>query len=88
MIIDGSPLKPLLRGLLVRLREGEKMPNRVTTVRMVRVRGGTEIQGIASSDRGTKYILNSVVVLHPRGKKHEYENEIAEAIESVLEGRH
>lgn len=64
------------------------MPNRITTVRMVRVRGGTEIQGIASSDRGTKYILNSVVVLHPRGKQKDFETEISQAIENVLEGRH
>lgn len=87
MIIDGDPLKPLIRGSLVRLREGVFMGNRVTAVRMVTVRSGTELQGIARSDRGTKYILGSIVVVHQPGMRKEVQSEIAAAVEMILKGR-
>lgn len=74
-------------GHLVRLREGEKMPNRVTAVRMKRVRSGTQIDGIARSDRGTKYVLGSIVVIHQPGMKHEVLDEISAAVETILKGR-
>lgn len=71
----------------MRLREGDLMANRVTAVRMVTVRSGTEIQGVARSDRGTKYILGSIVVIHQPGMRKEVQAEITSAVEMILKGR-
>lgn len=45
------------------------MGNKVLEVRYKRLRSGIELQGIARSDRGTKYIEDSIVIpLGPDGK--------------------
>lgn len=45
------------------------MGNKITEIRYRKIRNGIELQGIARSDRGTKYIEDSLVIpLGPGGK--------------------
>lgn len=57
------------------------MGNKITEVQYKRLRSGIELRGIARSDRGTKYIEDSIVV--PFGPKGEYPSK--DALESAIQ---
>jgi hypothetical protein len=52
-------------------------------VRQKMVRGGIELQAISKSNRGTKYISDSIVVLHEAGQKYPSRQQIMAAIEEL-----
>lgn len=62
------------------------MANKVTGIRVREVASGTEVQGIARSDRGSKYIAGSIVVLHLPGMRKQVKKEIAAAVEMLING--
>lgn len=61
------------------------MGNRITEVRQRLVRGGIELQGIARSDRGTKYIEDSLVIVFGPDRKYPSKEEIQAGVKQLLE---
>ena len=61
------------------------MPRPVVEIRRRSVRSGVEIQGISRSDRGTKYISDSVVIETAGKSKEEIENAVAAGVARILE---
>ena len=62
------------------------MGNKITEVRSKLLRSGVELQGIARSDRGTKYIVGSLVIPFEPGKKHPTKEAMERGIKTLLEG--
>ncbi len=59
------------------------MGNQITIIKEVRVPGGIEVQAIARSDRGTKYIVKSVVVLRGDKTPAEWKSALGKAVQEV-----
>lgn len=63
------------------------MGNRITEVRQRLLRSGVELQGIARSDRGTKYIEDSLVIPFGPDKKYPSKTEIEAGVKQLLEAQ-
>lgn len=59
------------------------MGNLATSFRLIPVRGGVELQGIAKSDRGSKYILDSVVILFEEGQQKATKEQLEAAVRQL-----
>lgn len=60
------------------------MKKTIFEIRQKMVRGGVELQGIAKSDRGTKFIEDSIVVLTPPGEKRPTKEQLQAAIAELI----
>jgi len=61
------------------------MGNRIDSFKLVDVPGGVEVLGMTRSDRGTRYILKSVVIMTEGLSKAEINDKIQKAIEGMQE---
>ncbi len=59
------------------------MGNRVFSISYKKVRGGMEVIGQTRSDRGTKYISDSVVVLRGEKTEEEFKEALALATKTI-----
>jgi hypothetical protein len=57
----------------------------IVEFRQKMVRGGVELQGIARSGRGTKYILDSVVILNEEGKDYPSKEQIEAGVSKLYD---
>jgi hypothetical protein len=62
------------------------MGNKITEVRAKRLRSGVELQGMARTDRGTKYILDSIVVPFVPGEKYTTIGALEEGMKKLIGG--
>jgi len=62
------------------------MGNKITEVRYRMLRSGIEVQGVARSDRGTKYIEDAVVVPFAPDKKYPSKEALQAAVTKLLGG--
>lgn len=60
------------------------MGNRITVIEMKLLRSGVEVRGIARSDRGTKYIADSVVVPFAPDSKYPSKAALETAIKTLM----
>ena len=60
------------------------MARPIVEIKRKKVRSGLELQGISRSDRGTKYIVDSVVVETTGRSKEEVNRLVAAAIAEIL----
>jgi len=62
------------------------MGNKITEVRYRLLRSGVEVQGVARTDRGTKYIEDAIVVPFPSGRKYPSKEALEQAVTKLLNG--
>ncbi len=60
------------------------MANRIVEIKQKRVRSGVELQGIARTDRSTKYIVDSIVIIPEEGQPYPTKEQIARGVQQLL----